>query len=259
MSGAKRRSGYRKTVESATLYGSGEPSASQRLAIVVAAAGSNLLRVRTEDGEAALALLPTRFRKVVWVKRGDALLLSGAATPASAASTAAGVVDGGVRFLVDGVLYPPQLAHLRATGRWPACLDAPVPGAGGSEGGGAGDGGGGGAHDAISAGKWRAKGDAPPLASGVAGAALAASVCARARAARGSVGGGTDSGGESSDEGAGADAPALRSDGGRRDLPPAYDDFDEEEEEDLGEETEVAAVGGGGEAAEGAAADARTT
>ena len=132
MSGAKRRSGYRKTVESATLYGSGEPSASQRLAIVVAAAGSNLLRVRTEDGEAALALLPTRFRKVVWVKRGDALLLSGAATPASAASTAAGVVDGGVRFLVDGVLYPPQLAHLRATGRWPACLDAPVPGAGGS-------------------------------------------------------------------------------------------------------------------------------
>lgn len=252
MSGAKRRSGYRKTVESATLYGSGEPSASQRLAIVVAAAGSNLLRVRTEDGEAALALLPTRFRKVVWVKRGDALLLSGAATPASAASTAAGVVDGGVRFLVDGVLYPPQLAHLRATGRWPACLDAPVPGAG------AGDGGGG-AHDAISAGKWRAKGDAPPLASGVAGAALAASVCARARAARGSGGGGTDSGGGSSDEGAGADAPALRSDGGRRDLPPAYDDFDEEEEEDLGEETEVAPVGGGGEAAERATADARTT
>lgn len=219
MSGAKRRSGYRKTVESATLYGSGEPSASQRLAIVVAAAGSNLLRVRTEDGEAALALLPTRFRKVVWVKRGDALLLSGAATPASAASTAAGVVDGGVRFLVDGVLYPPQLAHLRATGRWPACLDAPVPGAG------AGDGGGG-AHDAISAGKWRSKGGGAQTAGG-GGASLAAALRAQAQIGEG---------------GAGADADAAvescggsgRMDDGRRGLPPAYDEFDDEEDEEGG-------------------------
>jgi hypothetical protein len=38
--------------------------------------GSNVIEVQLPDGEESLAILPTRFRKLIWVKRGDYLLVS---------------------------------------------------------------------------------------------------------------------------------------------------------------------------------------
>lgn len=38
-----------------------------------------MLEVELDDGAQSLALLPTRFRKLIWVKRGDYLLVSSSA------------------------------------------------------------------------------------------------------------------------------------------------------------------------------------
>lgn len=119
MSGAKRRTPYRKQVTDSVLYELVVPTDSQRVAVVLRSHGSNILEVQCEGGDIGLAMLPTKFRKLVWVKRGDAVLLSGAE---GSFTTSAGT-EGRVRYIIDTVLYPDQLKNLRTTGRWPAELD----------------------------------------------------------------------------------------------------------------------------------------
>ena len=245
MSGAKRRSGYRKGVEAVLLHGDVEPAPGQRLATLLKPRGSNIMEVRVEPSHAggaceiALALLPARFHKAIWVKRGDALLLaepSASAAVAAAAAAAAAVAGelpaaaaagsggAGPRFLIHTVIYPDQLRALRASGRWPAALDLAEEAAASAEAvAGAAT-----PHDALSAGKWRAKGDGAKVAGG-GGAVLAAALAARARAER------EDEDAEESEDDVDGDDDedeeeeeaddAAAHDGGRRGLPPAYDDY----------------------------------
>jgi probable RNA-binding protein EIF1AD len=71
--------------------------------------------VLLDDGqEESLALLPTKFRKLIWVKRGDHLIVSGASHDFL---TAAGD-RGKVRFMVEHILYKDQVKHLKAQGVW---------------------------------------------------------------------------------------------------------------------------------------------
>lgn len=122
----KRRTPYRKVVTDAVLYDFPEPTATQRIALVQRSHGGNLLEVETGDGgtgSRGLAMLPTKFRKLVWVKRGDAVIVSEAAGSFVTAEGEAGAV----RFIVEHILYADQVKHLRAVGKWPACLnDAPA-------------------------------------------------------------------------------------------------------------------------------------
>lgn len=67
-----------------------------------------------DDGEESLALLPTKFRKLIWVKRGDHLIVSGTSHDFL---TAAGD-KGKVRFMVEHILYKDQVKHLKAEGLW---------------------------------------------------------------------------------------------------------------------------------------------
>jgi len=155
MSGAKRRTPFRKQVTDSVLHEFPEPGPSQRIAIVLRGHGTNLLEVAAavphadtdaaappavggsggEDAGVAagtwrdipdtvvgMAMLPTKFRKLVWVKRGDPVIVTEAAGEFETAAGSAG----GVRFLVDHVLYEPQVAHLRKVGVWPAQLDAVI-------------------------------------------------------------------------------------------------------------------------------------
>lgn len=72
-------------------------------------------QVLLDDGqEESLALLPTKFRKLIWVKRGDHLIVSGASHDFL---TAAGD-KGKVRFMVEHILYKDQVKHLKAQGLW---------------------------------------------------------------------------------------------------------------------------------------------
>ncbi len=121
MSGSKRRTGYRKTLQDETLHGLPVPSDGQCLAYVVRASGANLFEFRTEVGAACVALLPTRFRKLVWLKRGDFALLS---APAVGATTTSAGGAGAVTRVVEAILYADALRHLRGLGRLSEAFEA---------------------------------------------------------------------------------------------------------------------------------------
>ena len=121
MSGSKRRTGYRKTLQDDVLFGLPTPTPAQSLAFVQRASGANLFEVRTEAGAEGVALLPTKFRKLVWLKRGDFVILS---PPASGATATASGGVGAVTHVVEAILYADALKHLRGLGRLPPSLEA---------------------------------------------------------------------------------------------------------------------------------------
>jgi probable RNA-binding protein EIF1AD len=79
MSGVKRRSGYRKNVLS-EMEDFHEPKENEYLGRVITCRGGNTFEVskyiRDVGEESVLALLPTRFRKLIWLKRGDYVIIS---------------------------------------------------------------------------------------------------------------------------------------------------------------------------------------
>ena len=77
MAGVKRRTSYRKTVTDDVLYGVPELPEGHRVAVLLRSHGGNLLEVRTDAGDEGIALLPTKYRKLIWIKRGDHLGVPG--------------------------------------------------------------------------------------------------------------------------------------------------------------------------------------
>mmetsp|Transcript_26180 Transcript_26180/g.68745 ORF Transcript_26180/g.68745 Transcript_26180/m.68745 type:complete len:211 (-) Transcript_26180:2823-3455(-) len=81
------------------------------IAQVVAPAGNNLHRVRTVDGEEHLCSMPNRFRKNIWIKRGDFLIVSP-------------IQEGDkVRCEIVSVLMHDHIRHLRKQDLWPVGFD----------------------------------------------------------------------------------------------------------------------------------------
>jgi probable RNA-binding protein EIF1AD len=123
MSGAKRRTGHRKHVTESALYELVEPTPQQKIALVLKAQGSNLFELYIENGDIGLAMLPTKFRKLLWLKRGDFVFVS----ESSADFTTAAGTAGRVRYMIDAILYPDQIKHLKSAsytaGKWPSQLD----------------------------------------------------------------------------------------------------------------------------------------
>ena len=143
MSGSKRRSGYRKSVnESIKTFP--EPSDRERLAQVTGMLGSNLFSVRVakpilkpgiddstrcDEGidiasstfRDGIALLPTRFKNAVWVRRGGFLIVGDESsdTNVSSSSSSISTVDK-VRFRIEHILFPEQIKHLKTRGLWPS-------------------------------------------------------------------------------------------------------------------------------------------
>jgi probable RNA-binding protein EIF1AD len=269
MAGVKRRTPYRKQVTDSVLYELVEPTEAQKVALVLRSHGSNLLELQAESGVVGLAMLPTKFRKLVWIKRGDFVIISAAEGDFTTADGSAGRV----RFMIDHILYADQIKHLKACGKWPAAFESAAVAAGAPDAGAGADvaeatggteapsmgaplpalkshkpvgkkaNGGKGAAGARGAGldavagaggKWSAKGGGQRTVGG--GAALAAAAFAKARAVRGSGGDAEadeDAGEEEDEEDRGAaDASAawVHRQRGPRDLPPSDDEDDEYEE-----------------------------
>lgn len=70
MSGSGRKTNYRKGVTSKVLYDAPEPKENEQVVKVVGLRGSNLFEVQDEHGATSVTMLPTKFRKLIWVKRG---------------------------------------------------------------------------------------------------------------------------------------------------------------------------------------------
>ena len=128
MSGLGRKTHYRKHLTDSVLNDLPEPSETERIAKVVATRGGNQFDIvvandsnKAGGEESQLALLPTKFHKLVWVKRGDFVIVQ---TGEIQSSEADQKVDGddvvkGVRFIISHILYKDQVKHLKSKGLWP--------------------------------------------------------------------------------------------------------------------------------------------
>ena len=137
MSGAGRKGGYRKGVTSDVLDGLPEPEEGESIVQVVGLRGSNLMEIVCADGSSSLAMLPNKFRKLIWVKRGDYLIAASAEGDVETVNKKGGK-QGKVKYMVSHILYKPQIKHLTQRGLWPArfASAAAGSGAGGAQGGG---------------------------------------------------------------------------------------------------------------------------
>ena len=77
MSGAGRKSGYRKSVTNGFLNELPLPEEGRSVVAQVGAPrGSNVFEVLLPDGSQSLALMPNKFKKLIWVKRNDFVIVS---------------------------------------------------------------------------------------------------------------------------------------------------------------------------------------
>ncbi|XP_078283824.1 putative RNA-binding protein EIF1AD [Rhinoraja longicauda] len=85
----------------------------EKWAGVVASPGNNLHQVQTEQGARFLASMPTKFRKNIWIKRGDFLIVDP-------------IEEGGkVKAEITCILYKDHIKQLRQQGAWPAGFTEP--------------------------------------------------------------------------------------------------------------------------------------
>ena len=76
MSGSGRKTSYRKYITDEVLFGNPEPEDGQIIVKVLGLRGSNIFEVKTETEEVGLARLPTKYRKLIWIKRGEVIIYS---------------------------------------------------------------------------------------------------------------------------------------------------------------------------------------
>ncbi|KAF4043945.1 Translation initiation factor 1A / IF-1 [Phytophthora infestans] len=120
MSGSGRKSAYRKGVTKRVLYGDPEPKENELIVRVTALRGSNLFEVEDANGAKSVTMLPTKFRKLIWVKRGDFLIVGEG--DGGETTTATGK-KGAVTSIVEHILYKEQIKNLKRKELWPATFD----------------------------------------------------------------------------------------------------------------------------------------
>eukprot|EP00743_Colponemidia_sp_Colp-15_P007390 GILK01007983.1.p1 GENE.GILK01007983.1~~GILK01007983.1.p1 ORF type:complete len:146 (-),score=30.42 GILK01007983.1:126-563(-) len=102
----------RKHVTRQALTSFPEPQDGELIVKVAALRGGNIVDIETQDGIAALARMPSKFNKLIWIKRGDFLIVS-----MEASAT-------GPSYEVVHILQKPQVKHLQKNGLWPVAFTA---------------------------------------------------------------------------------------------------------------------------------------
>lgn len=131
MAGLGRRTHYRKHLTDAVLHDLPEPQKDEKIARVVASRGGNQFDVCVaNDTTVYLAILPTKFHKLVWVKRGDYVLVQvGGGLEEDESKNEEGnqsnnksdnhQEETGIRHMITHILYKDQVKHLQSKGLWP--------------------------------------------------------------------------------------------------------------------------------------------
>ena len=140
MAGLGRRSHYRKHITDAVWNDLPEPQDNECIGKVVGTRGSNQFEVviaptwRTSDNDGnnnilnttpQLAILPTKFRKLIWVKRNDYVICScaeeegGGENEKEIHESKSSSIEGGIRFMISHILYKDQVKHLKEIQKWP--------------------------------------------------------------------------------------------------------------------------------------------
>jgi len=120
MAGVRRRTKYRKNTVKSVEDEFPVPGENEMIVRVTASRGDNIFEIEIPEGESELALLPTKFRKLVWIRRGMFLIVS---CSTGNFITASGR-DGRVRFMIEHILLAEQENFLRKSKHWPAKFSA---------------------------------------------------------------------------------------------------------------------------------------
>lgn len=89
------------------------PGENQQIVKVISSRGNNLHEVKTADDTTFLASMPTKFRKNMWVKRGDFVLVEP-------------IEEGDkVKAEMVRVLTSDHIKYFKQDGVWPAAFDDP--------------------------------------------------------------------------------------------------------------------------------------
>jgi len=106
-SATKRKHVTRDVVQNFTL-----PQDDETIVQVVAGRGNNLHEVRSDTGETFLVSMPTKFRKNVWIKRGDFVVVKP-------------IEEGDkVKAEILTILYKEQIKYIKAENQWPVGFEA---------------------------------------------------------------------------------------------------------------------------------------
>jgi probable RNA-binding protein EIF1AD len=132
MAGVGRRTHYRKHLTDSVLNDFPVPMETERIAKVVATRGGNHFEILLasndpfDERKSVLAMLPTKFRKLVWLKRNDFVIVDTGEvddtednTDADADSVAAAAAVTGIRYIISHILYKDQVRNIQVKGLWP--------------------------------------------------------------------------------------------------------------------------------------------
>jgi len=108
-SATKRKHVTRDVVQNFTL-----PQDDESIVQVVAGRGNNLHEVKTQTGETFLVSMPTKFRKNVWIKRGDFVVVKP-------------IEEGDkVKAEILTILYKEQIKYIKAENQWPEGFESKI-------------------------------------------------------------------------------------------------------------------------------------
>jgi len=116
MSGLGRRTHYRKHLTDSVWNDFPEPGENELIVKVMASRGSNQFdiclpsAVVLDPPQYQLAILPTKFNKLVWIKRNDFVIVRHGNDDDN---------NSGIRFMIQNILYKEQVKHLKAENLWP--------------------------------------------------------------------------------------------------------------------------------------------
>lgn len=105
----------RKHVIQDALQSYPEPKDEQKIVRVIGTRGSNIQEVEDEHGTRQLALLPAKFRGVLWVKRGNFVIIEEYEAPDPSLSK--------VRATIEHILYDEHVKYLKKSNLWPEGFD----------------------------------------------------------------------------------------------------------------------------------------
>eukprot|EP01089_Gocevia_fonbrunei_P020388 TRINITY_DN7595_c0_g1_i3.p1 TRINITY_DN7595_c0_g1~~TRINITY_DN7595_c0_g1_i3.p1 ORF type:complete len:134 (-),score=29.82 TRINITY_DN7595_c0_g1_i3:25-426(-) len=108
-----------KHVKQQTLDEAPEPTEDQQIVQVTEIRGTNILGVKFANGEEILCLMPAKFRKTVWVKKGGYVLIE----PFTEMIKKEKYKDVKLKGRVVHVLFPPHIKQYKKQGIWPSAFD----------------------------------------------------------------------------------------------------------------------------------------
>lgn len=101
----------RRRLKEDTLSAFPIPTAEERITRVVGLRGACVCEVEQTNGERLLCQIPTKFRKTVWIKKGNYIIIREA--PGMKYS------ERKIRAMVNHVLFRDQIKHLKERNLWP--------------------------------------------------------------------------------------------------------------------------------------------